>query len=461
MRGDFSRVSFNPARGFSRVLRQQGRVTVDADDNEEQAINLHLVRRLAADLIGQHGGPGESFRLDIAQDAAGRPRGLIIAAGSYYVDGWLCENAAAAAWRKFDEDTPVQPWLTDLPTPEAGTYIAYLDVWERHVSALEADRAGDIADPHALREVALDGPDTASRAQVVWQVRFAPFDAGGGIAQPPRSDADWAAFAETWRPAGRGRLQAKAAEPSGDMGNPCEVSPRSRYRGIENQLYRVEVRSGGAANPAGTDNLKGATFAWSRENGAVIFPVDTIEGPLVKLADTWRDERFGIAKDDIVELADPNSGFGMTASRLYRVDNYDPDAAIVTLAETPDENTDDPHRPVVLRRWDHGDAPKLAGNAVPLVEDSWISLEDGIQIRFEKLDGPASYRSGDHWLIPARVVLGDVLWPRDRSDQRNPLPQEPHGIERHTAPLASVTVGTDGSIAVDTDLTRHFQPLAT
>ncbi len=55
----------------------------------------------------------------------------------------------------------------DFPTPPnlaTGTrYLVYLDVWERHITALEDDY---------IREKALGGPDTATRTQVVWQVKI-------------------------------------------------------------------------------------------------------------------------------------------------------------------------------------------------------------------------------------------------------------------------------------------------
>jgi 2-polyprenyl-6-methoxyphenol hydroxylase-like FAD-dependent oxidoreductase len=41
-------------------------------------------------------------------------------------------------------------------------YLVYLDVWERHLTHIEAP---------SIREVALGGPDTTTRAQIVWQVR--------------------------------------------------------------------------------------------------------------------------------------------------------------------------------------------------------------------------------------------------------------------------------------------------
>ena len=42
-------------------------------------------------------------------------------------------------------------------------YVVYLDVWERHITALEDD---------SIREKALGRPDTATRTQVIWQVKI-------------------------------------------------------------------------------------------------------------------------------------------------------------------------------------------------------------------------------------------------------------------------------------------------
>ena len=53
MKGDFTRDTFTPGKHFSRVLAQQGRVTVDADSNEQAAILLHYLRTLTRDLIDQ------------------------------------------------------------------------------------------------------------------------------------------------------------------------------------------------------------------------------------------------------------------------------------------------------------------------------------------------------------------------------------------------------------------------
>ena len=97
MKGDFSRDSFDPLRHFSRVLQQQGRVELDADGNEREAIQLHHLRSLAKDLIGPQGGPwAGGFEIVPAVDGSGKalPQNFVIKKGHYYVDGWLCENEA-------------------------------------------------------------------------------------------------------------------------------------------------------------------------------------------------------------------------------------------------------------------------------------------------------------------------------------------------------------------------------
>lgn len=53
-----------------------------------------------------------------------------------------------------------------------------------------------------------------------------------------------------------------------DLSDPCITPPDARYRGAENQLYRVEIHRGSDAEPA--------TFKWSRDNGTVVFIIRNI-----------------------------------------------------------------------------------------------------------------------------------------------------------------------------------------
>src|SRR5262249_12281890 len=162
-RGDFTRDTFNPAKRYSRVLMQQGRVLLDEDWNEQTSILLHYLRTLATDLFGPHWGPkkigdadNDGFAIKSVEDLK---NDFSILPGRYYVDGILCENHSAVAYTK-QADFPQRPAGKD--GLKSGASLVYLDVWERHITALEDG---------LIREVALGGPDTATRAQVVQQVR--------------------------------------------------------------------------------------------------------------------------------------------------------------------------------------------------------------------------------------------------------------------------------------------------
>ena len=69
MQGDFSRNTFDPTKHFSRVLMQQGRVQLDADWNELNAIVFHYLRTLARDVFGPYGGDQAKLGFDITTSA--------------------------------------------------------------------------------------------------------------------------------------------------------------------------------------------------------------------------------------------------------------------------------------------------------------------------------------------------------------------------------------------------------
>ena len=88
MKGDFSRIRFNPAKNYTAVLQQQGRVSLDADTNEQSAIDSYLRESTNVDVIGRYGGPvnDAGFAIEITNGK------IWIGAGRYYVDGILVEN---------------------------------------------------------------------------------------------------------------------------------------------------------------------------------------------------------------------------------------------------------------------------------------------------------------------------------------------------------------------------------
>jgi hypothetical protein len=246
MKGDFSRHTFDPRRHFTTVRMQQGRVQLDADWNEQTDMRLYRDEIEAVDVIGGCGGPLDAAAfgvvldlndLDPAEKAllaaldpkyeAIVPGDFVLTPGRYYVDGVLCESEHAVPYTR----QPDLPGLATIDVSKKGFTIVYLDVWQRHLTYLD--------DP-LLREAALGGPDTATRTKTVWQVRtvFAGAEPTTCADEPP---AYLDAIAD-----GTGLLGARAKHEE-TTPDPCLVPASAGYRGLENQLYRVEIHSSGEA----------------------------------------------------------------------------------------------------------------------------------------------------------------------------------------------------------------------
>ncbi|HWO01558.1 MAG TPA: DUF6519 domain-containing protein [Blastocatellia bacterium] len=469
MKGDFTRITFDPTKHYTRVLEQQGRVQVDSDFNEMAYIHQYFLRRLAADLIGPHGGPADSFKLDALKDN-GKDVLLDfgIGSGHYYVDGILCEGEEPVRYTTQDTFP-----LSDAAKLEKGkNYVAYLDVWERHITEFEDEDENKIG----IREVALRGPDTATRAKIISQIKAKEL----GSTKPDDLDPKTAKAYENFlkflgdTALGSGLLRARAIKPESDD-EPCLISPQARFRGAENQLYRVEIHHGGVAMPADLSNVKIdvnkiATFKWSRENGSVIFPISKVQGDIVILKTLGRDSRFGLRPDDWVEIVDDDYALQNRAEPLLQVKDVNVDNESVTLKATPASPVGtDPSKHPLLRRWDQTGSDLERG--VFVVEgsgdedSSWITLEDGVQIQFPPLppvlatgaEPVPPYRTGDYWMIPARAATGDVEWP---GPPGNPLPRLSYGVEHSYAPLAIVSIAGDGTVKVDKDLRRTITPVS-
>lgn len=507
MGSDLTRDSFDPTRHFSRVLVQQGRVQLDADSNEQVAILLHYLRALAADLIGPHGGPYHNLGFQIgATTDTNDPQKIVdlaIGSGHYYVDGILCENEPSEAEpTTSSSDEGVRPrgrgsrrtraapqaqatastsyfnqpdlYLDQQQDrlPDQLPYLVYLDVWEREITALEAP---DIRDP----ALGANGPDTATRAKIVWQVRLTS-QLPPNVIVAEQSDeqiqqavnANWPGWIATHRPRNRGRLQAKGRDGEPDETDVCIVDPESRYRGEENQLYRVEIHTGGAAGTA--------TFKWSRDNGSAIYPILNLSGQAVTLGALGRDIASGLEVEDWVEIVDDATALRIdepdrVPGALVQIDTIEPIDQLITLARSPNPDAGrDPRLHPLLRRWDQqaGDTrrgyPEIgADGTLKLRENTWLTLEDGVQISFQAApEGqPAHlYRAGDYWLIPARVATGDVIWPQepppsngqtgDTTQDARPKALPPHGVDHHYAPLA-IVVAANRVV----DLRARFNPL--
>jgi Family of unknown function (DUF6519) len=538
MKGDFSRHTFDPADHFSGVRMQQGRVQLDADWNEQVDLALHRVETETVDTVGHCGGPlhDAGFRIIPLLDAPQAIKDavadaypgvdpdtrddLVILPGRYYVDGALavCEQVALFGLQP-DRPLPLpDPALDPAHGLGPGTYLLYLDVWERHVTALE--------DP-SLRERALGGPDTATRTRVVWQVGAFEIQINEGDPDCPEPQEWLDAIA-----APDGRLRARA-RPAGPDQGPCVVPAGAGYRGLENQLYRVEVHgrtpvtppaavtrtvtawdpdapqvvtvvagggwqvgdtvvlaptsSAGDLQPTvaqvvevnGNDltlsaefelsvaddqpqltRVTGATWKWSRDNGIAVSRVTGFSGTdglRVVVDSLGQDEVLGFAKGDWVELTDDFTELNGLPGWLAVVDKLDPAAREVVL-RTAFPGLD----PATMLDFANRTTKLRRWDGLGVVAPgplpgNYHELEDGVEVAFANTD----FRTGDYWLIPARTATadeqgGNVEWPQEAVDQGVALP--PLGIRHRYCRLGVATV-MEGETPAVTDCRCLFPPL--
>ncbi len=462
MSGDYSRHTFDPRRDFGAVLMQQGRVALDADWNELVALLDRRLRTETVDIIGRSVVPRETldgFAITIA--GTGAAKSLSIGRGRMYVHGLLAENhgpetpAFDLAVAKSDGSGPVGVLAESLgATPVSfldqryrpqrpgaplslpagnGPHLVYLDVWQREVTHLE--------DPELL-EKALGGVDTTTRLQTAWQVKVLA-DVGTGVtcATP---DAQIPGWPETIRPSG-GRLTTRTvtAPPPVD---PCLIPPQSGYRGLENQLYRVEIHTGGAPGTA--------TFKWSRDNATVATRVVAIvAADEIQVERVGRDDVLRFNDGDWVEITDDVRELNGLPGTMLKISKVTDEMRRIKLsgpvpADLVPAGSNDTlaARHSRIRRWDQRGAV-LGATGAPIVDlddlanggvipvpasgTIFVVLEHGVQVAFEIASTGGIFHAMDSWNFAARAVEPGSIEILDRAP--------PAGVHHHYGRLAVVT----------------------
>ena len=487
MKADISAYTFRAQDHFSAVVVGQGQVILDSDLNEQAEIGRHRTETTAVDVIGTSGVPKElgGFGVSVSPDGSD----LLVDSGRMYVDGILCENeptgvgatvvsqdasscvmavanaandgipfavgqwvdvlAAATTRAKItavgvgDEltlNTPVagaavggrvrvtavtslrhqpdrftfDPFAAGPDQVTAGAYRVELDVWRRHLSTVE--------DP-AIREVALGDADSSTRVRTVWQLRLVASGAVGA-----------GSCATAIQPA-KATLAASTV-PGLPSDEPCVLPDEAGYRGLENQLYRVEVHSA-------TDTQ--VVLKWQRDNASTASVVLAPLGSTLRLADIGRDDERGFATAPFVEVTDDFLELEQLPSDLIAVtDNSEATQGLLGLASAP--ALAQLARNARARRWDG----VITIDLTSATAGDPVLLERGVQVAL----GTGALRPGDYWMIPARTANsaggGTIVWPQ--ADNGDPIPQPPQGIRHHTGSLAVVDTSNLTFLTAPTNL---------
>lgn len=447
MSGDYSRNTFDPKRLFSSVLMQQGRVALDQDWNESCAIIERNLRANIVDTIGRAVVPQETpnaFKITAA--VVGGKKTLTMGRGRIYVHGLLAENFGAPPLT-FDLATldadgkpsgvmgeligsdsiafDKQPFYfgDQLPASD-GPHLVYLDVWQRDVTAIEDER---------LLEPALGGVDTTTRVQTVWQVRVL---ANVGNVDCGTADAKIPKWSQLIQPSAA-RLSSRPLLVV-DPDDPCLLPPKPGYRGLENQLYRVEIHDAGTA-----------TFKWSRDNATVATNVvEMPDAATLVVASVGRDSVLRFSAGNWVEITNDLREFAGLPGDMRKIASVDDVTRRITFAAnvSADLMNNDPKVLQAvhtrLKRWDQSGIVKdtngkqlvnlntASQGTIPVPTDgASIVLENGVEITFIFDPAGGSMRSGDFWTVATRTADASV-------EVLDKAP--PRGIHHHYCRLAVI-----------------------
>ncbi|MCL2868561.1 MAG: DUF6519 domain-containing protein, partial [Candidatus Bathyarchaeota archaeon] len=439
MKADITRSTYNKNKKYTKVNAQQGRIQIDADWNEQLDIQEHFNKIMLCDLIGKTGTPFEEsgFKIEPKNDGT---TDFTIGKGHYYVDGLICEN-------NDNIDASKQEGLPDNPIlpPKEGDYVVYLDVWQRHITSLE--------DP-TLLEPALGQTDTTTRTKNVWQAKTLK------LKQNPEN-----ALTE---------FEKSIIQSNGKL--TARVNSAQNYSGDENRLYRIEIHKSGTIPNVASNSSDGPVFKWSRENAIVAAKILSVKlngTDLISIVieNRGKGDLYTFRNDQWIEVTDEHCELWNLSGQIFKIKNakegseanqqiidievsnttsllhnmakkdYDYTLNIpkVRLWNIPEDKWNmhssilsssqtTPHTSLPLSQTEHNN--KVTTSGYEIDTDNYITLEDGIQLKFE----PGDYIAGDYWLIPARTITKNIEWPT------NPTTNTPEALpslmKHHYCPLA-------------------------
>lgn len=431
MAADLARITYDPTRQYRSVITQQGRVTLEADNNEAAIIAGEALRLETIDIVGPTGTPDDGYKVGTGNGTGG----VSIGPGTFYLGGWRLELDAAI-------DLSAQPDWLDMPpvasVPPATTATAAGVLGNRLVALLLTEQSVCAVEDQALREVALGGPDSAARARLMQQFLRLPLDgttcpAGAAMISALLSAQGITIDPDTLQLMSAATLQAGFV-PGPPATDPCTPAAAGGYLGADNQLVRVTVTAYDATAKTGT-------LLWGWNNASLLYRAKMTDPRTLTLTGTPVDEEHAPQLGQAVEilrsranLGDGNfiaapEGFVTTLTQAYSFDTGELQLAVALPAEyQADKN------PLFVRLW-QASVPFNAGQVTPLDATSGIT----VNITLPAL--PTSIALRPFWRFAVRPATPVNIYPQRYQE----TPQPPDGPRQWLADLAVVQAVATGS----------------
>lgn len=469
---DISRFLDQPAKNYSGVVRIQGAVVTDSDENERDLIARRGFRDVLTDAIGANGTPNSGFKVT-AVTPSGSTFDLELAAGTFFLGGIRFDAAEAFTlteqrdWLQFDSmhGAPTVPGSED-----DAAHLVWLEAWEQSVSAREDSE---------LLELALNGVDTSGRVRRMARVHATP------TAERSCTEAFEALIAQqsegasfdphTGRLTGttRLRVQTDVAGASDDL---CTPRAEGGYLGSDNETIRVQIVEPGRfiwgwSNASPLYRVKAENFTDDsgtsrRQIRMLTLPWDQVAQP--KVGDVVEILRWDAQLPNEEKVAQ-RTGFLARVSRSWQRSD-----STLILEEPVDEawhdwlsdpsggqafqsSHDEGEKKTYfyMRVW-RGSVFEAGQSSIPFTPGSAVELpRTGLSLTFD-----AQGRTGDYWIFSVRPNTPHVIMPWSFQGPDGELPTGP---VRYLAALAHIdweAANVDGSTPKVDDCRRRFRPLS-
>jgi hypothetical protein len=454
MPSDRSRIADDLRQQYQGVVLQQGRVILDRDFNDLQAIVGDQIAADALNEIGPYGSPDDGFLVVAKPEKPLAHTGdFALSAGTYYVGGQravLPDRNRLVPWSYFQQPdwiNPDMPQGLGDPNSEPAFEAVYLHLFEQEVGAVE--------DPDLL-DVALGGPDTTQRVRLMRRVERTPADAIDCATA-------WIAVLKLWRVRGYSfdaatmrldplvELQVSFTDAAA-AANPCDPVAQGGYLGAENQTIRVQIA---APDANGT-----ARLVWGYDNASFLYRVNFQgAGPnTMLLTQTPVDAYHALKPGQVVEVlrsaAIIPDGADLPGEALPRrvaeatglittVASYSAADNSVTVNDSLAAFTNETS-PVFLRVWQGQQTFDLASAQPIVLSDPTGATAPGIQVVFSYSGELAPQPPvGSFWIFAVRPSTPQKVYP----ERYLAGPQPPEGPRQWLAPLATLEWARD--VAVD------------
>ena len=436
MGSDRALISFNRSRDYRSVVTQQGRVTLEADINEQNTIASEALRVETIDIVGPAGTPDDGYKVSVGAEGH-----VWVGPGIMYLGGWRLSLVKSV-------DVASQPeWLDQPDQLKEGRQLVALLAIEQEVSAVE---------DQALREVALGGPDTAARTKLMQHLvrlrttqetcptvdELAKLLEESGLVLNPNTLG--LTFANA-------TLQVSFFPPS-QPSDPCCPPAQGGYLGADNQLVQVTVSSYDA-------NKKTGTLLWGWNNASFLYRASVVNNSTVlQLSPAPVDAEHSPQPNQVVEVLRTTEVLGYPKDQNYIAAPqglvvplgsgtiFDPTTNQLTLP-TGTSLPSDPNQ-LFVRLW-QAQVPFNLGQPAQL--DTVSGLQ--VTVNVDALPtGPLLSRP--FWCFAVRPNTPQQLYP----ERYGQAPQPPDGPRQWITNLCVLVPGGDARL-VPHDCRHCFAPL--